>query len=79
MVVDGRASVPVRASRLRHRGLVTRQGIDARHPGPGHAAMRLFTSSRAARPLTAAGVAALTLGASNSIYMIMPVQTITWT
>jgi hypothetical protein len=40
--------------------------------------MRLFTSSRAARPLTAAGVVALTLGASNSIYMIMPVQTITW-
>ena len=78
MVVDGRAPVPMRESAAAS-WPCTRQGIDARHPGPGHAAMRLFTSSRAARPLTAAGVVALTLGASNSIYMIMPVQTITWT
>ena len=77
MVVDGRAPVPVRASAAA--SWPCYQGIDARHLGHSHAAMRLFTSSRAARPLTAAGVVALTLGASNSIYMIMPVQTITWT
>jgi hypothetical protein len=33
MVADGRTSVPVRASRLRHRGLVTRQGIDGYRAG----------------------------------------------
>jgi hypothetical protein len=40
--------------------------------------MRLLASSRAARALMAAGVAAITLGSSNSIYMIMPVLAIMW-
>ena len=66
------ALLPGRALRI------TRQGNEARHAGRSHAAMRLFASSRTARPLMAAGVAAFTLRASNSIYMIMPVQTITW-
>jgi len=38
-----------------------------------------LASSRAAGLLTAARASAFPLGAGNSIYMIMPVQTITWT
>jgi len=85
MVADGHTSVPVRASRLRHRGLVTRQGIDgyragidAPPPGRSHALMPPLASSRVAGLLTATRASAFPLGASNSIYMIMPAQTITW-
>ena len=57
----------------------TGQALTRRHPGRSRVLMRQLASSRAARVLTAARAAAFTLGASNSIYMIMPVQTITWT
>jgi len=46
-------------------------------PGRSHVLIRQLPSSRAARLLTAARAAAFTLGA-QLIYMIMPVQTITW-
>jgi hypothetical protein len=40
--------------------------------------MRLLASSLVARLPMAVGASGFTLGASNSIDMIMPVQTITW-
>jgi hypothetical protein len=75
MVVTRCASVPVRASRLRHRGLDTSRALT---PATRAVPMPLHATSRAVGAGWAAGFAAFTPGASNSIYMIMPVQTCTW-